>query len=361
MLAAPLNQSDSLVKVEDTSPATFFKKAYQTFQQAQQLAGGPVNRFYTIGGYTIQLRFAGPALIPFITPALEHLRAEPGSTPALTVCLWDSVSTRTEMPPPPWSADDYIARGEVRGYNDARIHTTFHLGSGILSMLDTTLNVALFWIRGATSIPYYETGAPLRTILHWWMYSRERQFAHAAAVGISKGGVLLAGRGGSGKSTTALTCLSSKLLYVGDDYVLLGRQSAPFVYSLYNSAKLNADHIQRLPHLLPMVSNSEKLDAEKALIFLHDHYPDKVTKGFPVRAILLPRVTGLPETRLKETSSAVSLAALAPSTIFQLPGAGPEVLGHLSEFVRQIPGYVLELGTDLSRIPGVILGLLSED
>jgi hypothetical protein len=361
VLADPSRKSGSPVRVRSTSPAAFFKELYQTFERAEQLAGGSVNRFYTIGGYVVRLRFAGPALIPFIAPALEHLAVEPGSAPALTVCLWDSVSTRTEMPPPPWSADDYIARGEVRGYSDTDIHTTFHLGSGILNMVDTSLNVALFWICDATSIPYYETGAPLRTILDQWMRGHDRQLAHAAAVGTAEGGVLLAGKGGSGKSTTALTCLSSGLLYAGDDYVLLGGRSTPFVYSLYNSAKLDAEHLQRLPRLLPLVSNSEKLDAEKALIFLHDHHPERVTKGFPVRATLLPRVTGLLDTRVQEASPAESLAALAPSTIFQLPGAGAEAFKYLSAFVRQVPGYVLELGTDLSRIPDVVLGLLRED
>jgi len=356
-----VKQARSSPGAEDAGPIAFFSAAYWAFQRAEQAVGGPVDRFYIIGGYPIRLRFAGPALIPFIAPALEHLAARPNPAPALTICLWDSASTRTKMPPCPWATDDYIARGEVRGYNDEHIHTAFYLGSGILNMLDTTLNVAILWIRDAGLIPYYETAAPLRTILHWWMRDHERQFVHAAAVGTPRGCVLLAGKGGSGKSTTTLACLPSELLYVGDDYVLLSRQPTPFVYSLYNSAKLDADYIQRLPHLLPAVSNSERLDMEKALIFLHDHYPHKVAKGFPVRAILLPRFTGLLGTTLKKASPAASLTALAPSTIFQLPGAGQEAFQSLASFVRQVPSYVLELGTDLTMIPEVVLSLLSGD
>jgi hypothetical protein len=150
------------------------------------------------------------------------------------------------------------------------------------------------------------------------------------------------------------------LLYVGDDYVVLSREPLPFVYSLYNSAKLDADHVQGLPHLLSAVRFSKRLDTEKALLFLHDRYPEKVARGLPVRAVLLPQVTGLPETRLKKASPVASLTALAPSTLFQLPGAGRQAFQKLSEFVKQVPSYVLELGTDLSCIPDVILGLLSE-
>ena len=352
--------SPSPPNAERTSPVAFFETVYRAFQQAEEVVGDPIDRFYAIGACTIRLRFAGSALIPFITPAFEHLAVQPVPAPALTICLWDSVSTRTKMPPPPWSSDAYIARGEVCGYSDEHIQTVFNLGSGILNMFDATRNVALFWIRDAKSVPYYETGHPMREILHWFMRNHERQFVHAAAVGTSKGGVLLAGKGGSGKSTTALACLSSDLMYAGDDYVLLGGKPAPYVYSLYNSAKLDADFIQKLPHLVPKVSNFDRLNTEKALIFLRDHYPDKVTTGFPIRAILVPRITGLPETRLTKSSPAAGLRALAPSTIFQLPGARNDDFQNLIGIVKQVPSYDLELGTDLDRIPSVISDLLSE-
>jgi hypothetical protein len=96
-------------------------------------------------------------------------------------------------------------------------------------------------------------------------------------------------------------------------------------------------------------------------MFLHDHYPNKVIKGFPVQAILSPRITSLPETRLKKASPAAILTAMAPSTIFRLPRADHEYFQTLGAFVRQVPAYVLELGTDLNRIPDVILGLLHKN
>jgi hypothetical protein len=343
---------------EDIRPATFFREACQTFQYAGQAAGGHIYRYYIIGGHVIRLCFAGPSLIPFITPALEHLAAEPCPMPSLTVCLWDSVSTGTKMPPSPWSTDDYLARGEVRGYNNDRFLFAFNLGSCVLSMLDTNMNLAIYWIQDARRLPYDESGAPLRTILYWFMDNHKRQLVHAASVGTHKGGFLIVGKGGAGKSTTALACLSSELFYAGDDYVLLSRNPVPFVYSLYNTAKLNASDISRFPNLLPAIKNSENLDKEKALFFLYNHYPEKVTKGFPVKAILLPLITGFHYTRLKKATPAAGLTALAPSTIFQLPLAGHKVFQKLSMFVRQVPTYILEIGTDLNGIPDVILGLL---
>jgi hypothetical protein len=58
------------------------------------------------------------------------------------------------------------------------------------------------------------------------------------------------------------------------------------------------------------------------------------------------------------TAGAV-LAALAPSTLFQLPGAGSTAIKTMKKLVGQVPGYILELGTDTAKIPETILGLLS--
>lgn len=227
--------------------------------------------------------------------------------------------------------------------------------------MDTARNLAIYWVKTAAQIPYYETGAPLRAIFHLWMSQHEIQLIHAGAVGIPSGGVLLVGKGGSGKSTTALACLNSKLFYASDDYSLLASDPNPTVFSIYSTGKKNADDLQRLPFLASLISNRDRLDTEKALYFLNEHFPKKLLPSFPLRAILIPRITGQTKTTLKAASPAAGLTALAPSTIFQLPRAGREAFQAMGKIVRQVPCYYLNLGTDISQIPEVILGLLSQD
>ena len=342
---------------------TFFARAAAAFADAEAAAGGAVERCYRVGGLRLRLRFAGPALLPVLTPALAHLAegdAEAAAPlPTLTVDLWDTASTGVGMPPPPWRAADYLARGEIRGFNDDRFHTVFNLGDYIFRMIDLARDRALWWVADATEVPYYESGAPLRVVLHWWMNGRGRQFVHAAAVGTDTGGVLLGGKGGSGKSTAALACLDSALGYVGDDYVLLDVDPPPFVHSLYNTAKVTGDHLRRFPQLASAVANARQLATEKALMFVARHRPQALRRGLPVRAILLPRVTGRPETRLRDATPAASLAALAPTTVFQLPGYGPRTFENIGRLVQQVPSYWLECGTDLARIPVVIAEALA--
>jgi hypothetical protein len=345
--------SDSSERVE------YFEAIYERAISAAHAAGGFIDRTYTIAGLPVRLRFAGEALISSITQAFEHLDVT-HSSPQLTICIWDTASTGKRMPPPPWEGDDFLARGVIQGFNDDRIHTAFQHGSGAVSMLDAEHDLAVFWVSSAEELPYWEKGSPLRSILHWWLGRNGRQLVHGAAVGNGRGAVLIGGKGGSGKSTTALACIESNLLYLGDDYTVLRSDPVAMVYSLYNSAKINADNVQRLPHLGEKISNPDRLDSEKALLFVHEHYPAKTVAELPIKAILLPRVTGLRETSLKKTPTAQALAALAPSTIFQLPRAGAEAFKFLAAIAKQVPCFTFEVGTDLSGIPTAIEGLLAE-
>lgn len=339
-------------------PLEFFNAVYQKYEKAEAACGGCADRYYCIAGFAVRLRFAGGALLPYITPALAHLATGPVGEPALTVCLWDSDSTNTAMPPPPWQADDYREGGEIRGFVDERIHTIVQVGVNALSLLDRERNLGIYWVKTAKQIPYYESGAPLRAIFHLWMSQRGIQLIHAGAVGLPSGGVLLVGKGGSGKSTTALACLNSELFYASDDYCLLAHHPTPTVFSIYSTGKKNADDVGRLPFLVSTISNPDRLGTEKAVYLLSESFPDKLLPSFPLRAILIPRLSGGRETALKPASPAAGLAALAPSTIFQLPGDRKEAFQTMGQLVRQVPCYQLNLGTDTWRIPEVILDLL---
>jgi hypothetical protein len=339
------------------------------FQRACVAVGGSLDQFIKIGEFTVCLRFAGAGLLPYVSPALAHLCIEPTAAPDLTICLWDTVSTNTPTAPLlNWLCksirmqpfEHLSPRQEIRVLSNTRVPATFEMGAGVLSMLDTQQASAVYWVHDAAALPYYEQGAPLRTILNWWLSSRNFQCVHAGAVGTTEGGVLLTGKGGSGKSTTALACLDSELLYVSDDYCLFTNEPRPYVYSLYNTAKLNGlRDLQRQPQFLPMIHNTNQLGQEKLMMFLARHMGHKLRRGFPLKAILLPCVTGNVETRLTRVSAGLALKSLAPTSLFQLPGAAQRSFQNMGELVRQLPCYQLELGSDLSAIPEAILRLLS--
>lgn len=339
------------------NPLDFFDNFLYFYEKAEANSGNPINFFYCIGGFKIKLSFAGIALIPYVTRTLAHLTTKPFLEADLTIFLWDSLSTNIMMPPPPWQIEDFGKDGLITGFNNQRFNTIFRKTSIGLSMVDKKRNLAIYWVKNPDTIPYWEIGAPLRYIFHFWMQKNHLQLCHGGAVGKDNWGVLLVGKGGSGKSTTALACLDSELFYVSDDYCLIQSKPIPQVFSLYSTGKKNADDIERLSFLKNIISNQENLDQEKALYFLNEHFSHKMSSSFPLKAILIPRITGEKKTSLEKTSSVAGLTALAPSSIFQLPNARRESLKIMGELVKKIPCYYLNLGTDMKKIPEVILSL----
>ena len=126
--------------------------------------------------------------------------------------------------------------GHVRGYNEGTIRTALGANIHTLSMLDKDRDLGFYWLHQACPLPPYERAAPLRAIFHWWFQDRGFHVLHAGAAGTDGGAVLLAGKGGAGKSTAALACLGAGLSYLGDDHCLVKQNQDPCVYSLYNSA-----------------------------------------------------------------------------------------------------------------------------
>ena len=335
----------------NSKPNIFFQETCQAFSKAKQSMGGTIDRYYMLGGFLVCLRFAGPALVPIITPALAHLETTPAPDPGLTIYLWDSASTGVNTPPPPWTEDDYLEFGLIDGYNNARIKTLYQFA---LHTIDLDQNLAIYWISDAKNAPYYHTITPLRTIFHWWLNKHQRYIVHAAAVGLPECGVLVTGKGGAGKSTTALSCVDSGLKYVGDENSLITISPEPYAHSLYCSGTLEVEDVDKFPLLRPSLSNITRLHAEKALYLLFTEFQDNLSAGFPIKAVFVPKVSGKYDTSIEKRSAVQTLMALAPGSLFQLPGAGRESFQAMADLIKQVPCYTLDLGTDLSQIPVVI-------
>jgi hypothetical protein len=137
--------------------------------------------------------------------------------------------------------------------------------------------------------------------------------------------------------------------------------SHPYAHSVYCSAKIDREGVERFPYLASVVENKERLHEEKALLFLNRHWPEKISKRFPIRALLVPRITNGEKTRLTSASPRNALMALAPSTMFQLRGASQGDLTFMATLTRLIPSFFLELGKDTNNIPDIILDLLSKN
>lgn len=338
----------------------FFEHAYESFQNAQR-ATTAREMYLRAANVSLRLAFAGDALVPTLTRAFRHniLSELPASrADSLTICIWDGASTATALPQLPFEGAMVTRRGDLASFNDDRIALALDRSALTLSILDTTRNLALFCTPDASKLPPYESAAPLKTILFWWLRTRNLYLVHAGAVGTEHGGVLLVGKGGSGKSTSALAALVSNMSYVGDDYCVVTAEPAPFAYTLYNSAKVTPTSLELVPSLHALVTPNTLRVNDKSILFLDGAYAEKIVHGVPLKAILLPRVTRRPEPRLVPTTPNAALSALAISTLLQLPNAGSETLGALETLTHQLACYILELG-DAQHVPVVLTEFLA--
>ena len=342
---------------------TFFFKAYETFLKASEESA--VKVFIKIGEHCIKLVFANNVLIPYFLPALKHLECNPEENIKLTIYMWDTLSTGLSISAGKLGDHGFLRHGLIEGYNSKEISTTYNMDSGILNIYNHDSKKGICWVRDPKALPFYEMAAPFRNILSWWGQVHDLQFTHAAVVGTKEdGGVLLVGKGGSGKSTSALLSLyHPNMVYLSDDYLFVGTRDdgTPCAYSIYNSAKLHTDHAKAFPELFKHTVNKNEEANEKRVLFINDFHKNKIQNSIDLKAIVLPKVTGLPQTTYSKTTSSHAFRALVPSSIFQLPEADRtrtfQIFGSL---IRALPSYNLYAGTKFSAIPDTLVKILME-
>lgn len=342
-----------------TGPDSYFSQLDRVFEATAAAHGGPIPHDCRIGGYPVRLQFANQTLLPELTPALAHVQSSVEETGALEINVWDEASAATPMPAPPWSWENYQSRGEIGGLDPERFRAWFHVASGILSMIDLENHRAVFWVRDAGDLPIYVIAAPFRMILQAWLSRRGLQFAHAAAVGTTTGGVLLAGAGGSGKSTTSLACLDAGMAFLSDDYCLVTAEPLPRVHSVYCSAKIDGDMLKRFPGLSPSRQERNDPPGEKSLLSLRERYSSQLAPELRLRALLAPTVSDQEQSSLEPVKALVAVRALAPSTMEQISGPDVSAWKTLTSLARQLPCFRLRLGRDVTSAPAVIAGLIA--
>jgi hypothetical protein len=320
---------------------------------------GRASTSFRLAGRTVRLVGAGPALLDRVRPAFAHLPSASDGEPAdLTVLLWDTASTGEPLPTLGEAAPQ-VGTPVTPILHDGGRSFVFHAFEGAVSYLDHEGGIGVYAVEDATRLPPWERACPLRALLTWWTSPQRLLLAHGAAVGSSDGAVLLAGPGGSGKSTTALACFADGWGYLGDDYVLLDVDDA-CVWSAYGSAKLAPDHLDRFPGLLAAEPPGahDPLDAKRVGWPVRDR-PEATVVAAPVRAIVMPTVTGGPTSALRPLPASRALMALAPLTMFQTPGDQNAAFRLSTAIARQAPSFALDLGDDVERVPGLLESLLA--
>ena len=290
-----------------------------------------------------------------LAPAMDHLEQdgqEGDEVDVLTIWAWDDVAVGAAAPEPPLGP-----RTSGMVYHNGSDLFCFDIPARRIEAYDIRNRVGLFRVPDGRLLSARDQAAPFLRIFHWWSLSEGFHMVHGAAVGTIQGAALLVGHSGSGKSTTSLSCIDSGLQFLADDSTLIEPGPLPMVHSLYSSGKADPRSMSMLPHLagefMPVRNDS------KAVVFLAERHPGGLLTKAPLRAIILPSFSGAGRWEVSPAAPSDALRALAPSTIFQMPGGKAESFARMAALVRAIPCWTLRLGADPMAAVPVLLDILT--
>lgn len=320
--------------------------SFDRLNKAWDLLPKPPFQFYKIGPFTVQICSHNRSVMAKLTRALAHLATEP-SAPDLTIRLWSG----SKLPLLDWSL---IQTNGYRGYAERPFYFHHFEMIGALSAIDTDKGIAYYAIRDPESLPWWVGGSPMQAIFHVWLREKGIQLTHSACIVNAKNGILLTGKGGSGKSTTVLACLTEGFATLGEDYILLAPDCA---YSIYQTAKWRLPTRTMFPDYESYISNPDTANREKALIHYKEIFPSQMKSSSPIHAIVSLDIGN--SSRLVKSNLRASLQSLLLTTAMQLPHPDPRTAKLLYDRLKNLDHYHLFLGPDSKANVHLLRGLFS--
>ena len=318
--------------------------------------GRPVQEaFFNFAGNPVLIRVAGKHLARRFFRPFAHLQATAiTSEIRLTIELWDEHETDTPFPVTCDPVETGYGLSESEQANGILTSSadgaclTFRQAN-TLAMLDRNQGVILGCCRSEES-GCFDLAKPLISLLSVWYYDRRIYFLHAGLAAKEEQGLLFCGPGGSGKSTTLLSCVLDKFHYLADDITGIRFDDGEGCtgFSVFNSVCMEQQNVLNNFKQFAIHAHKGRCNRDKWVLFLSELFPRYCASWVRVKAIVLPRIFNGAYTRFVQASKAEALLRLAPSTLFFIRPSLPkqEAFEKLADLVSRLPAYWLNLGRD---------------
>jgi hypothetical protein len=344
----------------------YFNEKFLPFFHEVTGSISPVQKTYDIAGKTICMNFYSKKLLERMSRAFTHIEKDSTDDPDLTICIFDSLSATAHLDIPQVDDAEYTYPREI---NAKTINSDSFLGiylhdEGTLNLYDEKNNTAYFWIHDADCLPYRLSASPFRLILNWFLSKDGVHLMHGAVVSLNGKSVLFSAKGGTGKSTTALSCFFSGMSYLGDDYVTVKSGDVITTHSIFNSTKLYPQSFyDTFPALKDKIWNENSTDKEneKVIVFLSELFPQKVITSASLYAIMIPVIKHTEETKIVPASKVQTMISMMPATLFQLSLLQSDKMAELKSIVERTPCYFAELGSDIKGVGETIKSFISNE
>lgn len=284
---------------------------------------------------------------------VEHRRVESPTADAAEIDIIEGHHPQLDVLLPPLEHRD---KRLVESTDDFYYFWAPAPGSNVTA-IDRKSRRALLWYTRAGEIASWEFSRPFMTALHGFMLPTAWTPVHAAALAKNGAAILVAGRGGVGKTTTALVCAEAGWDYLSDDFVLVGG-TPPCALSLYRSARLREDMFGRLPRSMTAATNVSTDDGEVRAEVDVAMVGPVAAAAAEIRTVVVLQRAGAARPALVPLRRSLALSALAAPSLVALPGGRTETYAKIAELVGRVPCYGFEPGPRLEDIPGALAPLL---
>jgi len=333
----------------------YFMRVVEPALKITQINIDPIIKTYQVATKKVSIYFYGQDVFDILSQAFGHHKIIPNDDYDIIIHAWDSRYNNKYMIPP-WDEPGFNKDYKIEDENFLGVYLG---GEESLNFYDKEKRIGYFYTNDVRQLPDWIYGAPFRTILHWFFNESDIHLIHGAVIGQHNKSILLTARSGSGKSTTALSCILSGMDYLSDDYIAIQQNSSVEAHSLYQSAKITRDGVNRFPEFNQIIRNKNFQENEKAVLFLSDIFPSQVVSHSSIVAIFIPRIVP-DKTRLSKANKIEAMLAIAPTTMLQLPLAETNKLKIFKSILNNIPCYFLDVGPDIRNTPNIIKDFLSK-
>jgi hypothetical protein len=266
----------------------FFSRMLEAQARAASFANGASSRRrYRIAGHDIELNLAHHGLAELLCNAMAHLEIAVQDEPDFTFHIWDEASSGIAPPPACWSQTELLGHGEIAALTGADCYLKVAAGKSIIAARRLSRRAAV-WLRSPGDVEEWERAAPLLALINWW------------ASGFGYFNVPL---------PVSIPISSMSLMTT----VSLGRPTGPRL-QVYSTAKLFNSDLCRFPLLKQREKEAFHTRENKAVFYLNDIVPHRLSSGFPIRAVLLPHPSGRRDTQIMRGSPSAALLYLGPNT-----------------------------------------------
>lgn len=263
-------------------------------------------------------------------------------------------------PPPPWGEAMFSARDLELTLASTPYRASYFHDLRFWQIMDLDAGFGLQWMLDDRALPPWDSGAPLRTFLHWTYGRLGLRLVHAGTLGLNGRGVLITGKGGSGKSGTVTGGIMQGFESVGDDYVLIDKSGAEAVaLALFPNLKQDTTGLARLG-LSGLIGDKAENWQGKFEFTSVDLGGKPLTDRLVIDAILVARLGSGDGTCIEDLSRAQAMVSLAPTGLFQMPSDRDAGVTFYADLIRRLPAKRITLGRDPRGVNAAI-GALLED